>query len=125
MSSAKSTNKRQPDPEVLASAMRAVAHPVRIATLLALTDGELSPIELSRRQDPPLWSLGTIAYHVRKLASMGLIELSGTIQRRGAIEHRYAASRDGRRLAAAIRALPVPQGAKRQGSRAGRSADAS
>jgi DNA-binding transcriptional ArsR family regulator len=34
-------------------------------------------------------SLGTLSYHFRYLRKLGLIELSKTIPRRGALEHRY------------------------------------
>jgi hypothetical protein len=50
-------------------------------------DGELSPVAAFGQVDGA--SLGTLAYHFRHLRDLGLIELSRTVPRRGAVEHRY------------------------------------
>jgi hypothetical protein len=47
-----------------------------------------SPVQLAQKLDA---TLGTIAYHVRTLHNLGLIELVATRQRRGATEHVYQA----------------------------------
>jgi hypothetical protein len=47
-----------------------------------------SPVQLAQKLDA---TLGTVAYHVRTLHNLGLIELTATRQRRGATEHVYQA----------------------------------
>ena len=68
--------------------VKGLAHPLRIAILRALRDRVASPSEIAEELDAPL---GNVSYHVRFLARMGLIELSGTQPRRGAVEHYYRA----------------------------------
>ncbi len=51
-----------------------------------LDEGAASPVVLATKLDQPL---GTIAYHVRTLYDLGLLELVSTRQRRGATEHYY------------------------------------
>src|SRR5262245_37972440 len=53
-----------------------------------LADRSASPVQLSSKLDA---TLGTVAYHVRTLHSLGLVELVDTRQRRGATEHYYRA----------------------------------
>jgi hypothetical protein len=53
-----------------------------------LAERAASPVQLAQRLDA---TLGTIAYHVRTLHDLGLIELTATRQRRGATEHVYQA----------------------------------
>jgi hypothetical protein len=68
---------------------RTNTHPLRISILevLGLDGGRvLSPKCLSLELQAPL---GTVNYHVTKLARSGLIELRGQRQVRGAIEHFY------------------------------------
>ena len=48
----------------------------------------MSPVQLAGRLDA---TLGTVAYHVRTLEQLGLVELVATHQRRGATEHVFAA----------------------------------
>lgn len=68
--------------------VRAVAHPLRIRILAMLGETEASPVELAPRLGA---TLGTVAYHVRTLHKLGLIELAGERRVRGAIEHIYRA----------------------------------
>jgi DNA-binding transcriptional ArsR family regulator len=89
----------------LAGSLRAVAHPARVLVLDAFARSELSPIELTRVLDRPEYNLGVVAYHVRRLAAAGIVELSATIPRRGAVEHRYTLTREGAALAAALDGL--------------------
>jgi DNA-binding transcriptional ArsR family regulator len=71
--------------------VKALGHPTRIRILEVLRDRELaSPVELSAEFDIPL---GTVGYHVRRLESLGFIELARRTQRRGAVEHHYRARR--------------------------------
>jgi DNA-binding transcriptional ArsR family regulator len=69
--------------------VKALGHPTRVRILNVLRDRELaSPVELSSELDV---ALGTIGYHVRRLESLGFIELARRTQRRGAVEHHYRA----------------------------------
>jgi DNA-binding transcriptional ArsR family regulator len=68
--------------------VRAISHPVRMRLLATLEKEPASPKMLAERLSIPL---GTIAYHVRTLNSLGLLELIDTKQRRGAVEHYYRA----------------------------------
>jgi DNA-binding transcriptional ArsR family regulator len=99
-----SAKRRTPpdDADYVAALLRAVAHPARVLALREFTKSELSPVELTKLLDRPKLTLGVVAYHVRCLASAELIDLSHTIQRRGAIEHRYAITERGRSMAKAL-----------------------
>jgi DNA-binding transcriptional ArsR family regulator len=68
--------------------VKALAHPLRIRILAMLGERAASPVQLAQKLDA---TLGTIAYHVRTLHNLGLIELVATRQRRGATEHVYQA----------------------------------
>jgi DNA-binding transcriptional ArsR family regulator len=68
--------------------VKALAHPLRIRILAMLADRSASPVQLASKLDA---TLGTVAYHVRTLHSLGLVELVDTRQRRGATEHYYRA----------------------------------
>src|SRR5215216_68792 len=70
--------------------VKALAHPLRIRILAMLADRSASPVQLSSQLDA---TLGTVAYHVRTLHSLGLVELVDTRQRRGATEHYYPRAR--------------------------------
>lgn len=69
--------------------LRAISHPIRIRLLAMLDEEPASPVILASKLDQPL---GTIAYHVRTLYDLGLLELVSTRQRRGATEHYYKAT---------------------------------
>jgi DNA-binding transcriptional ArsR family regulator len=67
---------------------KAMAHPARGHILRLLREhGELCPAEAVGHVDG--MSLGTLSYHFRHLRKLGLFELSQTIPRRGALQHRY------------------------------------
>jgi DNA-binding transcriptional ArsR family regulator len=68
--------------------VKALAHPLRIRLLALLEERDASPVQLAEHVDA---TLGTVAYHVRTLERLGLIEMVATHQRRGATEHVYAA----------------------------------
>lgn len=68
--------------------VKALAHPLRIRILALLGERNASPVQISEHLEA---TLGTVAYHVRVLENLGLIELTETHQRRGATEHVYAA----------------------------------
>ena len=66
--------------------LKALAHPVRARALTALNQRVASPSELATEQGEVV---GYVAYHVRVLHELGLIELVETRQVRGATEHFY------------------------------------
>jgi|SRR5215204_2219357 len=71
------------------SLAKALSHPLRQRILERLSGGgETSPKELAGALDEPL---GNVAYHMRTLHRLGFIELVGTRQVRGALEHHYRA----------------------------------
>jgi DNA-binding transcriptional ArsR family regulator len=68
--------------------VKAMSHPLRVRILAMLEERKASPNQLSG------WlaaSLGTVAYHVRTLLELGLIELVDETRVRGAVEHHYRA----------------------------------
>jgi len=66
--------------------VRAISHPLRIRLLSLLDEEAASPVLLASKLEQPL---GTIAYHVRTLYDLGLVDLVRTRRRRGATEHYY------------------------------------
>ena len=66
--------------------VKAMSHPLRVRILAMLDERTASPVELAG------WlgaSLGTVAYHVRTLERIGLVELVRETRVRGAVEHHY------------------------------------
>jgi DNA-binding transcriptional ArsR family regulator len=68
--------------------IRAIAHPLRLRILYALSDRVASPSEIADELGSPL---SNTSYHVRQLATLGFVELVDRAARRGAIEHYYTA----------------------------------
>ena len=68
--------------------VKAMSHPLRIRILALLTERVASPVELAEWLDA---SLGGVAYHVRTLHRLGMIELVKETRVRGAVEHHYRA----------------------------------
>lgn len=66
--------------------LKALAHPVRARALTVLNQRVASPSQLAAEQEE---AVGYVAYHVRVLHELGLIELVDTRQVRGATEHFY------------------------------------
>lgn len=66
--------------------LKALAHPVRARALTVLGQRVASPSELAAEQEE---AVGYVAYHVRVLHELGMIELVKTRQVRGATEHFY------------------------------------
>jgi len=60
--------------------------------LSTLNEREATPTELATLLDA---SVGTVAYHVRTLHGLGLIELTGETRVRGAVAHHYRAVPEG------------------------------
>jgi DNA-binding transcriptional ArsR family regulator len=71
--------------------VKALSHPLRVRILAMLRERDASPVELA---DWLKASLGTVAYHVRTLERLGVIELVKETKVRGAIEHHYRAKHD-------------------------------
>jgi len=68
--------------------VKAMSHPLRVRILAMLDERKASPNQLAG------WlgaSLGTVAYHVRTLFELGMIELVDETRVRGAVEHHYRA----------------------------------
>jgi DNA-binding transcriptional ArsR family regulator len=66
--------------------VKAMSHPLRVRILAMLDERTASPVELAG------WlgaTLGTVAYHVRTLERIGLVELVHETRVRGAVEHHY------------------------------------
>jgi DNA-binding transcriptional ArsR family regulator len=66
--------------------VKAMTHPLRVRILAMLDERQASPNQLAG------WlgaSLGTVAYHVRTLLQLELIELVDETRVRGAVEHHY------------------------------------
>jgi DNA-binding transcriptional ArsR family regulator len=68
--------------------VKAMSHPLRVRILAMLEEGTASPNQLAKWLQQPL---GTVAYHVRTLERLGLIELASERRVRGAVEHLYRA----------------------------------
>ena len=68
--------------------VKAYSHPLRIDILRLLEGRVASPSELAAELGTPL---SNTSYHVRRLEALGLVELTGHVLRRGAVEHRYTA----------------------------------
>jgi DNA-binding transcriptional ArsR family regulator len=70
--------------------VKAMSHPLRIRIVAMLRERKATPAQLSK------WlqvNLGVVAYHVRTLESLGLIELVEKTQIRGAVSHHYRATK--------------------------------
>jgi len=82
----------------VAGAFRALGHPTRLRILEAL-HGEhaMSPSQLIRRMGDGA-GLANVAYHTRELAALGLLTPAGSRPARGALEHFYRLSANGRKL---------------------------
>jgi len=73
------------DLTTVAAALQGFGHPIRIRAL-ALIEGERSPGDLAEVLGEPL---GVVSYHMRMLRDYGLVELTRTEPRRGALQHFY------------------------------------
>ena len=79
---------------------KALSHPARIGILRTLREvGQTSPSAVAAQAKE---SLPTLAYHMRELRTVGLIRQSGTRPARGAVEHFYELTSEGK---AAVRAI--------------------
>jgi DNA-binding transcriptional ArsR family regulator len=69
----------------LARGLHGFGHPIRVRALV-LFEFESTPVVLAEALDAPL---GVVSYHVRMLRDYGLVELTRTEPRRGALAHFY------------------------------------
>lgn len=70
-------------------ALAALSHPTRMRILDYLqVHDRASPVEMSTAFG---MTIGSVAYHARRLESLGYLRVVKRTQRRGAIEHHYAA----------------------------------
>lgn len=68
--------------------VKALNHPVRVKALTILTERIASPKEISEQIEAPL---SNVAYHVRVLEELGLIEIMEEESVRGSVAHFYKA----------------------------------
>lgn len=72
-----------------------LSHPVRLQIVMYLSDnGPKAPVDMAK---PLGIALGVLAYHVRELDKMGMIELKQETRVRGAVKHTYKLTTKGRR----------------------------
>jgi DNA-binding transcriptional ArsR family regulator len=68
-----------------AEVAKALSHPLRIAILRLVRDKrKLSPTEFARESGDPL---GNVSYHMGALRDAGVLKVTDTAKRRGALEH--------------------------------------
>jgi DNA-binding transcriptional ArsR family regulator len=79
---------KQDKPVTEAAVVRALAHTLRVRILGILDERTASATDIATEIGAPL---GNVAYHVRTLASLGMIKRVGQRRRRGAIESFYKA----------------------------------
>lgn len=95
---------------------RVLSHPARVAILFSLErKGTISPTEAAEAQD---LSVGTSAYHMRTLTTLGLVRVKATRPVRGAVEHFYELTPDGRVAVRAIESVTALGPRSRRGRRA-------
>ena len=91
------------DDRQAAEVAKALGHPLRLALLREIRDRrKLSPSEFAKETGEPL---GNVSYHLLALREAGVVEISDTAKRRGALEHYYALS--GPRAGIALGALDL------------------
>jgi DNA-binding transcriptional ArsR family regulator len=69
--------------------LKALAHPLRVAILDLMNAGEWSPNEPKKALNE---GLSQVSYHIKVLKDFGMIEMTRTEPRRGAVEHFYRAT---------------------------------
>ncbi len=82
-----------------------VNHSVRLDAFLATFEAMTSPNEVAKLLRKPL---ATVSFHMSELRKDGVIELVKKVQRRGAIEHYYRATKPPEVDADEWKALPKP-----------------
>jgi hypothetical protein len=84
----------EPPAPTWASAFFSLLHPVQIAVVEAhLWICEPLSAHVIHEILSHEWSLGTVSYHVRRLADAGVLEELFTTPARGAVEHHYGLAR--------------------------------
>jgi DNA-binding transcriptional ArsR family regulator len=80
--------KQKPKHSPQEALVKALNHPIRLKSLAILTERVASPKEISDEIEMPV---ANVAYHVRVLDELGLIEIREEESVRGSVEHFYAA----------------------------------
>jgi DNA-binding transcriptional ArsR family regulator len=88
----------------LAATFRALGHATRLSVLDQLQQGPASPVDYTNTAKTRE-SLGTVSHHFRALRQAGLIEISSTEQRRGALKHSYRLTSHGQHVSAWVKKL--------------------
>jgi DNA-binding transcriptional ArsR family regulator len=83
--------KQQKAKEPVESLVAIVSHPLRRRIWYAITEHPVSPRELADQLREPI---NDVAYHVRRLRDLGVIEPAGTRPVRGATQHFYRTLRE-------------------------------
>jgi DNA-binding transcriptional ArsR family regulator len=82
---------------------KALSHPLRFELLRDLRERRtLSPVEYARESGE---ALGNVSYHFTVLAKADVIAQTGSVARRGAMEHRYSLA--GRRAEVVLAVLDL------------------
>jgi DNA-binding transcriptional ArsR family regulator len=81
---------------------RALSHPERIRLLQLLAEGPTSPSDGAAVTSA---SIGVLAYHMGELKAAGLIRVASARRVRGAIQHFYELTDDGRAVLMALDAV--------------------
>ena len=97
-----SRSSRRPAPPWTTRVAKALSHPARINVLEALAKGRTSPSDAAAAAS---LSVGVVAYHVRELKTAGFVKGVSTQRVRGAVEHFYELTEDGRAALAALEAV--------------------
>jgi len=77
---------------------RIISHPLRLRIVRALAQSAEEPISPQQLVSLTGGTLGTVSYHVRKLEELGVVELAQEVPRRGAIQHFWRLTGEGRKL---------------------------
>jgi DNA-binding transcriptional ArsR family regulator len=72
--------------DAIAAGLTGFGHPLRIRLMVLMDDGEWRPSDLAEALGE---SLGVTSYHVRMARDYGLVEMTRTEPRRGALAHFY------------------------------------
>lgn len=87
--------------------IKALGHEWRVLILSLLMEGEWSPKMIDKELG---FGLSQVSYHVKELKKFGMIELTKTEPRRGAVEHFYRATK--RVILPEDMAAALPRGAR-------------
>lgn len=90
------------DLKVATALAKALSHPRRIKILQEAEKGRISPVGFSKTEDLPV---SKASYHFGELKKAGCLKMVDTVAGRGAVEHVYAGTAQGKKLLSLIEAL--------------------